>query len=562
MKSNQRRADTKRSNIGIKNTGTKSTGTKNTGIKNIGTKSTGISNTRIPNIIIPILCFISIGALFLSASTVNAKEVEKSGCAISIAIDVSGSMKHTDQQRMAIEMIRLFIDVCEDVDYVNVTAYNDTIVYHSGLISMADEAAKTELLKQLNALEFAGETDNGLGLLQATKAITDNNCEVEQAFVLLITDGNTDLANSKTGRTLEDAKNDLYQSSELAKENNITIHAIEYTESYQEDTSLLSVITSATGGGTILVDNTPQFVQVMLSTFFSEYHKGKPSLEVLESTDLLNRTEFSVKTEQEKCYVIVVSTQAIQDSEILNESEVIEESRGDYYFFTEIPEEQNCKLSAVFSVSEPTTLVLGTIKIPVEEIPETEETSQTEEKEPEKESEIEPETQETVPVEIIEEKQPTFWQKYQSQMVTALIAGIAIITIIISVLIIRGLLFQKETKRKVFHGRLRARFISLKSKNESLDIEWQLSDYSGKGITLKELFAGKKIKEDLADLEKIYFYPGDISNEVIFVHNMEGGAFLGDMQIKANTKIRVQQGDIIYLSFAENASEIEIYYDV
>ncbi len=540
------------------------TGIINTKIINTKIIHTKIINTKVITSMLRVLCFICIGVLFLSApaaSIVNAKEEEKSGCVISIAIDVSGSMNNTDQQRMAIEMIHLFIDVCEDVDYLNVTAYNDTIVYHSGMVSMADEAAKEALQAQLDLLEFVGETDNGLGLLHATEAITEANLEEKQAFVLLITDGNTDLANSQTGRTLEDARNDLHQSSELAKENNITIHAIEYTESYQEDTSLLSVITSATGGGTILVDNTPQFVQVLLSTFFSEYHEGKASLEVLESTDLLNRTEFHIKTKQEKCYVIVVSMQKIEDSEILKESEVVAEERGNHYFFTQIPEEQDCKLSAVFSVSEPTTSVVGTIRIPVEEsieeMPVIAETPQTEEKELPKE----PETEETVPVEVIDAS-PSFWEKYQPQLIIVFIAGIALATVIISILIIRGLLFQKETKVKTFHGRLRARFISLKSKNESLDMEWQLCDYPGQGVTLAELFAAKNRKEDLKDLEKIHFYAGDISNEVIFVHNMEGGAFLGDLPIKAKTKVRIQQGDIIYLSFAENASEMEIYYDV
>ncbi len=510
---------------------------------------------KIKNTVNQIVCFLCIVILFFSSKQVNAQE-NQDGCAISIAIDISGSMKTTDQQRMTIEMIQLFIDVCEDVDYFNVTAYNDTIVYHSGMVSMADEASKAELINQLNQLKFAGETDNGLGLLAATKAITDAEIDVDQAFVLLITDGNTDLKNSQTGRTLEDARNDLSESSELAKENDITLHAIEFTKDYQEDTSLLSVITSATGGGTILVDNTPQFVQVLLSTFFSEYHGGKASLQVVESTDLLNRTEFAIETKEEKCYVIIVSTQEIQDSEILNEAEAVDEKRGDCYFFTEVSENQNCQLTAIFSVSEPTTMILGTIKIPVEKIVEEVVVEETPETIPGS-----PATEEVEQVEI-EPKEPSFWEKYQTQLVTIMIVAIVLVTILSSVLIIRGLLFKKEVKEKVFHGKLRARFISLKSKNESVDIEWNLSNYSGEGITLEELFAGKKIKEDLKDLEKISFYPGKVSNEIIFVHNMEGGAFLGDLRIKVNTQTRVHQGDIIYLSFAENASEIEIYYDV
>ena len=48
--------------------------------------------------------------------------------AISIALDVSGSMKKTDAKRHSIELIKLFMDLCKETDYLSVTAYNDTIV--------------------------------------------------------------------------------------------------------------------------------------------------------------------------------------------------------------------------------------------------------------------------------------------------------------------------------------------------------------------------------------------------------------------------------------------------
>lgn len=87
--------------------------------------------------------------------------------AISVAIDVSGSMKKTDSQRHSIELIKLCMDVCNETDYLSVTAYNDQIVYHSGLISMGNSEEKEKLIEKLDALQFQGETDNGLGLLAA-----------------------------------------------------------------------------------------------------------------------------------------------------------------------------------------------------------------------------------------------------------------------------------------------------------------------------------------------------------------------------------------------------------
>lgn len=41
---------------------------------------------------------------------------------------------------------------------------------------------------------------------------------------------------------------------------------------------------------------------------------------------------------------------------------------------------------------------------------------------------------------------------------------------------------------------------------------------------------------------------------------MEGGVFLGDDNIPKNTPVKITTGDTIYVSFAENSSELELKY--
>ena len=107
---------------------------------------------------------------------------------------------------------------------------------------------------------------------------------------------------------------------------------------------------------------------------------------------------------------------------------------------------------------------------------------------------------------------------------------------------------------------MKAYFIDLKSKNESVDLIWNLEDYPPEGVTLEELFLSKGIKENFKDIEKVCFYPGKNSSELLLVHCMEGGIFLGEQNVKANKPVAICSGDILYISFAENASEIELKY--
>lgn len=86
---------------------------------------------------------------------------------IVVAIDVSGSMKQTDSERVAFETIELLVRLCGSNDRFGVVAFNDAIVYNSGLVPMSDEKAKGKLLAELEQIAYAGETDNGLEIGRA-----------------------------------------------------------------------------------------------------------------------------------------------------------------------------------------------------------------------------------------------------------------------------------------------------------------------------------------------------------------------------------------------------------
>lgn len=546
--------------------------------------------------------------------------------AISIAIDVSGSMKKTDSQKHSIELIKLFMDLCNETDYLSVTAYNDQIVYHSGLVSMGNTAQKDAVKDDLDKLQFMGETDNGLGLITATNAIVESELEYDNAFIILVTDGNTDLENSTTDRTTEDSTADMQTSAEMAKERDITIDVVEYTNAYNQDTGLLSVISASTGGGATIVDNAPQFIQVMLGLFFSEYGQGKANLKISESEEYLNRNQSSVELlDNQKGYDVIFTTEKMTDCEVTNDTDSVVVHRGSHYLVQEIKQPGIHELKSLYSVEQPTTIVSGNVVFSFEEEPAKEiiEIIEVEDKGSapkgqditkqiyadnenlvmDTSSIFEDADHDIVKYNVVKKEgtaefsisgsmlsiktdksgfnqyeitavdskqnEKTIclnleiipaWKQYQPLIIVIIICLILLCAIGISIYIVKRLLFANKKPQRAINGYLKACFIDLKSKNESADIEWNLSEYPPEGVTLEELLLSKKIKENFKDIDKVCFYPGKHFNEMILVHCMEGGVFLGEQIIKANTPVTICSGDVLYISFAENASEIEFRY--
>lgn len=547
-------------------------------------------------------------------------------CIVSVAIDVSGSMRRTDASRDVPETVKMLIDVCDENDYFSVVAYNDKIAYASGLISTGDAAATQALKNDLDGLVYEGNTDNGLGLMHAVKEVTDFAGERDRALVILISDGNTDLVGSTTGRGAEDSRKDIEKSAELAKAQNVPIYVIEYTNDFTTDTSLMSIATSATGGAVTMVDEKQKFVQVMLNSFFTGYGNGKTFYQTAEADEKLNRTKFdSVASESEHELFFLYSWEIVADVEVLDKDFAMEPETAGRYLILEAKEQGPKSVEVLYGLVKKGKVLLGTVKIPkvmkpAEQeviIKEIEVVTTPESAIPEGHDEVKEvysskeklrvgvstlfvdddivsyELKNADEVFALEEGMLTAdvskegeyaasivakdaagnaaeavmiirvtasWKRYQKQIIIGIILAIVLVTVIICVVIVRRLLFHREEKKKAFCGELRARFIDIKSKNDFDEVRWRLKDYSPDGVTLEELFRSKGIREELKDIDKVCFYPGEEDHVIYLVHCIEGGVFVGDHHVTANVPTIVRPGDKVYVSIAENASEIELTY--
>lgn len=161
--------------------------------------------------------------------TVLAEEIshQKKGLNVTFVVDTSGSMRSNDRNELAFEMIKAFIDTVytEDIK-VGFVAYSDSIVASAEPASISGKGGREQLKALLDSANYSGNTDIGLGLLHAY-GFTAKEAK-RDSIIVLISDGDTDLAGSTTGRTLEQSNQDLDHAVASCRADGVPIYTIAF----------------------------------------------------------------------------------------------------------------------------------------------------------------------------------------------------------------------------------------------------------------------------------------------------------------------------------------------
>lgn len=491
-----------------------------------------------------------IGLFFLvlqSSSSLSTTAASKdTGCNIVFALDISGSMKTTDENRTAIETIKMVIDLCDSTDNVGVVAYNDTIAYCYDLTPLSTREKRSSLKQNLDLMEYKGETDIGLGLKKAVELLYGEG-EQDNSMVILLSDGKTDLEHSTTQRTLEQSQQDLNEAIALAKEKNIKINTIGFANEYLKEGDYLTVISANTGGSSQIAASPLQLNQLIQSVIFQYKNGENETTKVLDTTGELQTETIEFKAQYvRKAYISILSTGSILEASTKEEkSELISSEK---YAILKLDNPKTSKVTFQLKAAQGETVIVNVVEVKGEAPTKAPTATLQPTKVP---------TREAMTITPVPD---TTDSKKEKVVLWSIIAGISLATLGICIFIVY-LFFGKDRKEKYpeFQGKLVGQFIDLKSKNEPVKLQWQLEEYPQEGATLKELFAGANFKEDLPGIERLCFYP-EKHHKILLVHCMEGGVFLGENNVPANVPVKVQQGDTVYISFAENSSELELVY--
>lgn len=204
----------------------------------------------------------------LCTNSVMAEEaaMTKKDLNIVFAVDHSGSMNKQDAQRMIPEMLKVFADTMHSENVrIGYVAYNDTIVARHTPVSIQTSAQRDSLKETMESADNRGETDIGLGLREAYHLM--DGCSGRK-MIVLISDGETDLRNSNTGRTEQDSDRDMQEIVNTCKAEGTPIVTVAFGEEYEGEDEVLKNISAQTAGESY----TAQKPEDLISIFYDLFH--------------------------------------------------------------------------------------------------------------------------------------------------------------------------------------------------------------------------------------------------------------------------------------------------
>lgn len=166
---------------------------------------------------------------------------------VMMVMDESGSMLHSDPDRIAIEGAKMFVDM-EKAAGMNLGLVEfSNRVNTTGLLDMGDGQNRASMKAVLEGIVYdpPAHTDTGWGLLKAEEVLSGMP-EKDRKIILLFTDGQTDIDVGTPGRTTEDSKRDVDTAIQQAQEHGYEIYCIGLNADGNVDEGELSKIALST----------------------------------------------------------------------------------------------------------------------------------------------------------------------------------------------------------------------------------------------------------------------------------------------------------------------------
>ncbi len=203
----------------------------------------------------------------LAEANVQAEEFasRKTGLDIVFVMDYSGSMKANDPGYIAKGMVKAFVDTVHSADIrIGFVAYNDRLLSSASVAPVYTNEERQELKELIDKDEYSGNTDIGMGLRYAYELIGQG--EERDRAIVLISDGESDLTGSTTGRQLEDALQDIEYATAGCEDEGIPIYSIAFGE-YDGNTELLEQASLRTGGQMYSVHRPEDLIEILYGIF-------------------------------------------------------------------------------------------------------------------------------------------------------------------------------------------------------------------------------------------------------------------------------------------------------
>ena len=197
---------------------------------------------------------------------------EDIGFDIVFVVDVSGTMRNSDPNRVALQAV---VDVINALPLgasrVGVVGFSGIIQYYFPLQTLDNEDTRVELTNAILRFQYVGFTDVGRAFLRATDMLAGAGT-LNNPMIMLLTDGGIHISPNEYPRTARDSYADVELAINLL-ERQVPVYTIGLVE--DPDTSpgagLLNLIAELSGGHTQLTNNVDNAIDVCICLWCAYY---------------------------------------------------------------------------------------------------------------------------------------------------------------------------------------------------------------------------------------------------------------------------------------------------
>lgn len=181
------------------------------------------------------------------------------------AIDSSGSMSDTDPDKLRFDATELFLGLlANDGNYVGGLVFNNGVVEKSDIAGIKGMSDKEKVQGIMKGAKIVGGTDIGLALQESVKMIEEKGNKALPSAIILLSDGNTDLASEELYKESNIAKASAIQK---ARNNDYKVYSVCLNVDGSADKKELSQISNATSGECFEIKNSSD-----LNNIFAKFY--------------------------------------------------------------------------------------------------------------------------------------------------------------------------------------------------------------------------------------------------------------------------------------------------
>lgn len=233
-----------------------------------------MSKTRKIYAFIALLLTLSMAATPFAAGDVHAAGPGASHIDAVLLIDVSYSMNKSDQNKIANEAMKMFIDMLSTQgDKVGVVAYTDKVQREKALLQINSANDKQDLKDFIDGLDRGPYTDIAVGMKEAVKVLQNGSDPAHEPMIVMLADGNNDL-NTSSGRTQSQSDQELNEAVQEATKNGYPVYTIGLNANGKLNKEILEDLSNKTGGKAFSTDTADDLPQI-LSEIFASHLKLK-----------------------------------------------------------------------------------------------------------------------------------------------------------------------------------------------------------------------------------------------------------------------------------------------